>query len=78
MNISYQDFGLKSAVFSCLTNAIAPRPIVLESCSRAVTDQTVFSLHSKKIFCWGLGIFCEWHHKWSDFWVVLPGLRPNR
>jgi len=33
MNI-YLDLGLKTAVFGCLTNAIAPLPITLESCSR--------------------------------------------
>jgi len=31
----------KTAVFGCLTNAIAPPPIVLESCSRAQTDRPV-------------------------------------
>jgi len=36
------DFGLKPAVFSCLTNAISPPPIALESCSRAQTDRPVF------------------------------------
>jgi len=41
-NISYLDFGLKPAVFGCLTNAIAHLPIVLESCSRAQTDWPVF------------------------------------
>jgi len=35
MIYSYFDFGLKPAVVSCLANAIAPPPIVLESCSRA-------------------------------------------
>jgi len=34
-------------------------------------------LHSKKkIFGWGLQIFCEWHHKWKAFrppWPTLPG-----
>jgi len=30
-NISYLDFGLKPAVFSCFTNAIAPLPVALES-----------------------------------------------
>ena len=25
----------------------------------------------KKIFGWGLRIFCEWRHKWSSFWVIL-------
>jgi len=39
---SYLDVGLKSAVFGCLTNAIAPPPIALESCSRAQTDRPVF------------------------------------
>jgi len=35
----------------------------------------------KKIICWGLRIFCEWRHKWSSFWpfwLMLPGLGPNR
>jgi len=25
----------------------------------------------KKIFGWGLRIFCEWRHKWSSLWVIL-------
>jgi len=37
----YFDFGLKTAVFGCLTNALAPPPIALESCSSAQTDQPV-------------------------------------
>jgi len=72
MNLSYLDFGLKPAVFGCLTNAIPPSPIVLQSCSRAHTDQPVFlSALEKKFFGWGLRIFCEWHHKWSCFCVIL-------
>jgi len=39
---SYFDFGLKPAVVSCLTNALAPLLIALERCSRAETDRTVF------------------------------------
>ena len=39
---SYFDFGLKPAVVSCLTNAIAPPPIARESCLRAQTDRPVF------------------------------------
>jgi len=35
MNISYLDLGLKPAVFGCLTNAVVPLPIALESCSSA-------------------------------------------
>ena len=34
------------------------------------------SLHSKKIFCLGVRIFCEWCHKWRTFrphWPTLPG-----
>jgi len=37
----YFDFGLKLAVVSYLTNAIAPPPIALESCSKAQTNQIV-------------------------------------
>ena len=25
----------------------------------------------KKIFCWGLLIFCEWRYKWSSLWAIL-------
>jgi len=38
---SYFEIGLKPEVFSCLTSAIAPTPIALESCSRAQMDWTV-------------------------------------
>jgi len=31
----------KTAAFDCLTNALAPPPIVLESCSTAQTDRPV-------------------------------------
>jgi len=31
----------KTAVFGCLTNALAPPPTALQSCSRAQTDQPV-------------------------------------
>jgi len=36
----YQRFSQKkTAVFGCLTNALAPVPIALESCSTAQTDR---------------------------------------
>jgi len=64
-----------------ITNAIAPLPIALESCSRAQTDQPVFqSALEKNIFDWGVRIF------FSDvtsevvlgsFWLMLPRLGPN-
>jgi len=41
MVYSYFDFGLKTAVFGCLTNALAPPPIALESSSTAQTDRPV-------------------------------------
>jgi len=31
----------KTAVFGCLTNALAPPPVALESCSAAQTDRLV-------------------------------------
>jgi len=34
------------------------------------------SMHSKKIFAWGVLVFCEWHRKWRTFrppWPTLPG-----
>jgi len=37
----FGNFRKKTAVFSCLTNALAPLPIALESCSTAQTDQPV-------------------------------------
>jgi len=39
MIYSYFEIGLKPPVVSCLTNALAPPPIALESCS---TAQPVF------------------------------------
>jgi len=41
MIYSYFDFGQKTAVFGCLTNALAPPPIALESCLRVQTDRPV-------------------------------------
>jgi len=37
----FGDFRKKTAVFGCLTNALAPPPIVLESCSTTQTDWPV-------------------------------------
>jgi len=41
-NISYLYFGLKPAVFGCLTNPLAPPPIALESCSNPQKIRQVF------------------------------------
>jgi len=35
----------------------------------------------KKIFGWGLRIFCDWRHNevvLGSFWLMLPGLGLNR
>jgi len=37
----FGDFRKKTAVFGCLTNALAPPPIAPESCSTAQTDWPV-------------------------------------
>jgi len=37
----FGDFRKKTAVFGCLTKALAPPPIALESCSTAPTDWPV-------------------------------------
>jgi len=58
MIYSHLDFGLKSTVFSCLTNTIASPTIALESCTRAQTDQPVlWSALEKNFFHWGLPDF---------------------
>ena len=51
-------FAKKTAVFGCLTNALAPPPIALESCSTAQTDRPVEQIAlEKKNFAWGCGFF---------------------
>jgi len=37
----FGDFCKKTAVFGCLTNALAPPPIALESCPTAQADRPV-------------------------------------
>jgi len=49
----------------------------LRSCSSYGSGRSVkrrgksSSLHSKKIFVWGVRVFCEWHHKWRTFRPLL-------
>jgi len=43
----------KTAVFGCLTNALAPPPIALESCSRAQLDPLVLLMALGKNFLHG-------------------------
>ena len=52
------EIGLKPAVVNCLTNAIGPLPIALDSCSNSQTDRPVFwSALEKKFFGWGFADF---------------------
>jgi len=39
--LGFSDFRKKTAVFGCLSNALAPLLIALESCSTAQTDRPV-------------------------------------
>jgi len=38
----YLEISLKPAVFSCLTNSIAPPPIALETCSNTQKIRQIF------------------------------------
>jgi len=50
MNISYFEITLKSNSFTCLSNSIATKPIVPESCSNPQNNQQVFKTAWYKIF----------------------------
>jgi len=72
MIYSYFEIGLKPAVVSCLTNALARPPIALERVVQGLKRIGQSScLHSKKIFGWRLQIFCTWRHNWSSFGAIL-------
>jgi len=53
----FGDFRKKTAVFGCLTNALAPPLIALESCSRVKRIGQSGRLHSKKNFFLGVAGF---------------------
>jgi len=36
------------------------------------------SLHSKKIFCLGVRLYCEWRHQWRTFRPPCPAPGTNR
>jgi len=81
MNISYLEIGLRPAVFGCLTNAIAPPPIALESCSNPEKIRLVFYSALEKIFLvGGCRVFVSdvvSEVVYGPFWLILPGLGPN-
>jgi len=74
--------ALKTAVFSCLTNALAPPPIALK---RAVQELKWIGpssrLHSKNFFVWWYGFFVTdvtSEVVLRSLWFMLPGLGHNR
>ena len=81
MNISYLEIGLRPAVFGCLTNAIAPPPIALESCSNPEKIRLVFYSALEKIFLVGGCRFFETdvisEVVFGSFSLMLAGLGPN-
>jgi len=80
-NISYLDFCQNPAVFGCLTNAIDPLLIALESCSSTQTDRPVLQSALEKKFLVGdcrffvSDVISEVVLK--SFWLMLPGLGPT-
>jgi len=82
MIYSYFDFGLKNSSFRLLYQ----RPSSSADCARELfkgsNGSASLLVCTRKRFFWlELRIYCEWCHKWSSlgsFWLMLPGLRPNR
>jgi len=62
---------LKPAVFSCLINAIAPPPIVLESCSNPQKIQQVFLPAMKKDLVGNCRFFVSDVISEVVFWALL-------
>ena len=71
MIYSYLDFSVKPAVcrlpyqhHSSSTNCARE---LFKGSNRSAS---LLVCNQKKFFCWGLWIFCEWHHKWSSFRAI--------
>ena len=52
------------------------RPSSFADCARELFNgsngsASLVDYTRKKFFGWGVRIFCEWHHKWSSFRVIL-------
>ena len=77
----YFEIGLKLAIFSCFTNAIASLPIALESCSRAQTGRPFFSSAlEKSLVPGGCRFFVSdviSEVVFGSFWLMLPGVGPT-
>jgi len=78
---SYFQIGLKATVVSCLTNPIAPLPFALELFKGSNGSVSLLVCSRKKFFGWGLCIFVSdviSEVVFGPFWLMLPGLGPNR
>ena len=69
---SYLDFGLKNSSFRLPYQ----RPSSFAGCARELFkgsngSASLVDCTRKKVFGWGMRIFCDWRHKWSSFRVIL-------
>jgi len=72
MIYSYFDFGLKNSSFWLPYQ----RPSSSVDCARELFkgsngSASLLDCTRKKFFGWKVQIFCDWHHKWSSFRVIL-------
>jgi len=78
----YFEIGLKPAVVSCLTNPIAPPPTAPESCFKGSNRSAGHLVCTRQKFFVGVcGFFVSdviSEVLFGSFWLILPGLAPNR
>jgi len=73
--VAFGDFRKKTPNRTWLYTGLSPFLFELQTWCKSS------SLHSKKNFCLGVRVFCEWRHKWKTFrppWPTLHGPGPNR
>ena len=73
------DFGLKNSSFRLPYQ----RPSSSADCARDLfkgsnRSASLVDCTRKKIFGWGVRIFCDWRHKWSSFSVILAHVAWHR
>ena len=71
-DIFYFDFSLKNSSFQLPHQ----QPSSSVNCARELfkgsnRSASLVDCTRKQIFGWGVRIFCDWHHKWSSFEVIL-------
>ena len=69
---SYFDFGLKNSSFRLpYQHHSSTADCTKELFKGSNRSASLLVCSQKKIFCWGVRIFCECRHKWSSFGVIL-------